>query len=169
VIPASLRFFILRGKEKMNNLKKILSSILLLSVIMLCFTGCESVYATSFSKYTDFEGIYITVDEIEANGLSEVLTVTWHNETDYTATFGLNYTIQFYDNEQWNNIRVIDFAILEIACILEPHSTITRSYSTEYFNTLIPGDYRIQVNFYVDNEPDYTAGTTFAPFAKGYK
>ena len=153
----------------MDILKKNVIFVLLLSVILLCFTSCSASYRTSSSKFTDYEGIYITVDEIKSDGLGEILTVTWHNETDYTAIFGLDYNIEFYENDAWKSIQVVDFAIPEIACILDPGSTQTRNYSTKYFNTLVPGEYRIRVGFYLDNEPEFTSGTGYAAFSKTYK
>jgi len=153
----------------MKNVKKIISAFLLLSVIFLCFTGCERAYAPSLSKFTDYEGVYITIEEIEAEGLSENLKVVWHNETDLNVTFGLWYTVEFYDGAEWKNIQVTDFAIPEIACVLEPHSTVTQNYSTKYFNTLASGDYRIRVEFYISDESGSVSGTSYAPFAKGYK
>ena len=153
----------------MNNLKKCAASILLLTLALLCFTSCAPSYNASSSKFTDYEGVYITVDEIVADGFGETLTVTWHNETDHNVIFGLNYTIEFYENDAWKSIQVVDFAIPEIACILDPGSTQTRTYSTEYFNTLTPGEYRIKVGFYLDNEPEFTSGSSFATFSKTYK
>lgn len=153
----------------MNSFKKFLSLALVVSVILLCFTGCESAYATSFSNYTDYEGVYIMVEEIRADGLNEILSVVWHNDTDYTVTFGLNYTVEVYSHGEWKSVQVTDFAIPEIACVLEPHSTEAIEYSTEYFNTLVSGDYRIKVWFYVDNGEESISGSSYAPFAKGYK
>ena len=153
----------------MGKIKKTISAILLLTVILLCFSGCRPVYATSFSHYTDFDGVYITVDEISADEFGETLTVTWHNDTDHIVTYGLDYTVEFYKNGEWGDIQLTDFAIPEIACILSPHSTMTQKYTTKYFNTFAEGDYRIRVGFLIENESGCIGGSSFAPFAKGYK
>jgi hypothetical protein len=153
----------------MNGLKKAISIVLILMTSLVCLSGCRSAYAPSMSQYTDCEGVYIMIDEIEADGFGETLTVSWHNETDYTVTFGLDYTIELYKNNEWVDIQMMDFGIPEVACILSPHSTMTQKYITKYFNTFAEGDYRIRVKFYIDNAPDYTIGESYAPFAKGYK
>ena len=121
----------------------------------------------SHSKYTDYEGVYITV-----NGSGPLLEgwieVEWHNETENEVTFGLGYTIEYCDNGEWVNIQITDFAIPEIACVLSPNSTSEERYSTKYFNMIREGDYRIKVEFYVQEGDRSVAGITYAPFAKQY-
>lgn len=148
-------------------MKKLISTILILAVVLLCFSSCTSVYALSHSKYTDYEGVYITVKG--SGPITEGwIEVEWHNETENEVTFGLGYTIEYYEKDQWVNIQISDFAIPEIACILKPGESAEQRYSTKYFNMIREGDYRIKVEFYVQEGDHSVTGTTYAPFAKQY-
>lgn len=148
-------------------MKKLISTILILAAVLLCFSSCTPVYAMSHGKYTDYEGVYITIKEF--GPLTEGwLAVEWHNETENEVTFGLGYTIEYYENDQWVNIQISDFAIPEIACVLDPGETVVQKYSTKYFNMIREGDYRIKVDFYVQDGDEFITATTFAPFAKQY-
>lgn len=134
-------------------MKRLLSTILVLTLTLLCFSGCSAEINATDEHYTDYEGVYITLDGIDtAADRGPVLKVIWHNETDKYISFGLWYTIEYLDGEEWVNIQIADFSIPEIACTLEAGQTVMQGYSTKYFNMLRPGIYRIRTEFYVPDE-----------------
>ena len=144
-------------------MKRLLSIGLVIVMVMLCFSGCALSIRPSGEVYTDFNGVYITIDSVDDSGDTSLLIVTWHNETDSTIVFGMGYTIEYLDGEEWKNIRVIDFAIPEIARVLEAHQTVEHSYSTKYFNMIRSGTYRIRTEFYVEGD-EPKSGIAWAEF-----
>ncbi|MBR5143431.1 MAG: hypothetical protein IKW53_00110 [Clostridia bacterium] len=151
-------------------MKRILSLLLIFSLTVLCFTACGGRHIVGFGKAemnTTYDGVYITLDEVNQSADSTRLSVTWHNETDEYITFGLGYTIEYLDGEEWKDVQIRDFAIIEIACQLNPHSEGQQSYSTQYFNLSAPGSYRIRTEFYVPEE-DVGAQSTYATFEVKY-
>lgn len=144
-------------------MKKILSLGVVVCMVLLCFCSCAMSILPTDVVYTDYEGVYITIDSIDESEDYPSLNVTWHNNTNHTVFFGKGYTIEYLDGEEWKNIQIVDFAVIEIACIIEPGETVEQSYSTKYFNMLRSGTYRIKVDFSLQSD-DPVSGITWAEF-----
>ena len=142
---------------------------LALFLLVSCLTGCTKVISPSDEVFTDYEGIYITIDSVDDGEKYPVLNVMWHNTTNLNAVFGMGYFIERLDEGRWVDVRVKDFAVIEIACILEGGDSGVQSYSTEYFNLMKSGIYRIRTEFYVHTENESTVGVTYATFEVGYE
>lgn len=140
----------------------------MLALALVCFCGCERSLEPSDGIHTDYDGVYLTIDSIDADGDHPILNVTWHNETDQTVTFGLWYTIEYLDGDDWKNIQVAEYAVPEIACMLGPGERGAQSYTTKYFNILREGRYRVRTEFYI---PELQVGTksTWAEYDLSYK
>lgn len=149
-------------------MKRIISMCLILSAVLLCFSGCARAICPSDEIHTDYEGVYISIKEVDESGDFPILVVEWHNESDKTIAFGLGYTIEYLDKEEWKDITVSDFAVIDIACILEPGQSGEQRYSTKYFNMLRLGDYRIRTEFYVQGD-EPISGITWAEFEQTKK
>ena len=149
-------------------MKKIISILLLLSLSMVCLCSCERSTRPIDGIYTDYDGVYLTIDSIDESGDYPVLNVTWHNETDQMVTFGLWYVVEYLDGDEWKNIQIADYAIPEIACMLAPGESGSQNYTTKYFNMLREGRYRVRTEFYI---PELQVGTknTWAEFELAYK
>lgn len=145
-------------------MRKSLSILLILSVVLLCFSGCAGDYKAVDGLHTTYEGVYISIDSIESgNGSDKTLQVLWHNETENYISYGLGYKIEYLDSGEWKDVQRTDFAIIEIACTIEGGDLQSQSYSTKYFNTFKKGSYRILVEFYIP-ELDVGAQSTWAEF-----
>jgi hypothetical protein len=108
--------------------------------------SCYTVTATS-NCYTDYEGIYITIDSVDND--AKQLAATWHNESDFDATFGYWYTVEYKIGDEWRNVQIVDFAVPEIACTLNSASTSEKIYSLKYFNLWRKGTYRLRSELYL--------------------
>ena len=148
-------------------MKKFISVILILAVSLICLSSCAS-YGRGDEVYTTYGGVYITVDSIETGDSGAVINAVWHNESENYISFGLWYTVEYLDGEEWKNVQITDFAIPEIACTLESGREGEQSYSLKYFNTIRPGTYRLRVEFYI---PELELGTqmAYATFEVSYK
>ena len=144
-------------------MKRSVSIALVLAMVMLCFSGCALTISPSGEIHTDYEGVYISISGVDDSGDAPVLVVMWNNYSDETIAFGMHYTIEYFDGEEWKNIQIADFAVIEIACILEPGHSGEHRYSTKYFNMLRPGSYRIRTDFYVQGD-EPKSGSTWAEF-----
>lgn len=149
-------------------MKKILALLLILSCAFT-LVGCSpSITLTDCDPHTDYQHAYIVVAGIEATDRGTMLIVSWHNDTGYSLGYGLGYDIQYHSGDEWVSVRVTDFAIPEIWCMLDSGESGMQKYNTKYFCTLLPGEYRIVVEFYVSDRPDGTTrGTAYALFYVG--
>ena len=147
------------------EMKKILSVILLLSTLF-CLVGCDRPIETrAYEPITDYDRVYIVVEGVADVGGTQALIVRWINESEYTVGYGLGYDIEYLLGDEWKSVRITDFAIPEIWCMIDPGESGTQQYRTRYFNLLLPGRYRIAVEFYVyDSSESTTAGRAYAEF-----
>lgn len=136
-------------------------------ISFLQMLGISGSFTPTEEHYTDYEGVYITIESINDADGGKVIDAVWHNETDKTICFGLGYTIEYLNGDGWESVQLTDFAIPELACILEGGRSGTQSYTTKYFNLLRPGTYRIMTEFYVQ-ESDIGAQSTYALFDVKY-
>ena len=146
-------------------MKRALSIVLLLSMIF-CLFGCDrSIEAGGGEPITDYDGVYIIVEGTENVGGTGALIVRWVNESEYMIGYGLGYDIEYLLGDKWVSARITDFAIPEIWCMIDPGESGTQHYRTQYFNMLLPGRYRVAVEFYVYDRPESTtAGRSYAEF-----
>lgn len=145
-------------------MKRILSITLIILAVLLCFSGCVREYEPNDEIHTTCEGVFITVESIDESGKFPILEVVWHNETEKTVTFGLWYTIEYLNGGEWKNIQIADFAVPEIALMIEPDNTARESYTTKHFYMLRKGEYRIRTEFYIQGE-EPVSGSTWASFS----
>ena len=148
-------------------MKKVISILLTLTITILLLTSCTGKISINDSKYyTDFDGVYITIDAVEVEGNKQKLATTWHNETEYPVVFGYAYDIQYSVNGEWERVIKKDFGIIEIACVIDPKGTADMTYNTEYFDLSRAGTYRLIVDFYVQTGSELNNhGNTYAEFA----
>jgi hypothetical protein len=141
-----------------------------LGIIMsiLSFFSTFSSFTPRSEVYTDYDGVYITIDEMETVEGEWIANVTWHNESDETVCHGLGYKVEYYNGESWENVQFVDVAIPEIACILEPGQSGMQTYRLKYFNFLRPGTYRIKTEFRIQDNFVLAEQTTYALFEVNY-
>ena len=135
-------------------MKRLISAILLLT-IMFSLCSCVSERSITPTTYeSGYDGVYVTIDFVEGEGLDRKLVTTWHNETEKDVTFGYAYTIEYNDGGEWKSCQYRDFAVIEMACILAPGKTAEMKYETEYFNLFRVGEYRLVVDFTTQVDDD---------------
>lgn len=132
-------------------MKRIIFILALLAVISVFIVSCnEPAITPSDSNYSEYEGVYLTIDSISYYDDYEIINVTWHNETNYEVTYGSTYDIKRYDKENWETVSIADVAYKDIAHIVAPNSTSTHSYQTSFFDTSKNGTYRLCTSFYLN-------------------
>ena len=149
-------------------MKKTILAITAIALLLLSLSACiedsSILEPSTASNHTTFDGIYITIESIDEPMDGRKIHVTWHNETDETATFGLGYAIERLDGEEWISVQKSEFAIPELACVIKPHTSGSQSYATEHFNLRRDGVYRIKCSFYVVTDNESTHHETYAEF-----
>ena len=160
-------------------MKRVISLILIIISLSLCLSGCEIVSQISGKKPLSFEGtytptearygtdeqIYITIDRIEMVDGKPIIHAIWHNESDRVICFGVGYKIERLDGDSWTDVMVEDFAIIEIACMMNPGESGEHTYRLEYFDVTSEGSYRILVDYSYSDEQG-GSGSTYAIFEK---
>ena len=154
--------------EEKKTMMRIFTMFLSFFIALLQMIGISGNFTPTAEHYTDFEGVYITIESIENGQNGKVINAMWHNESDVTVCFGKGYTIEYLNGESWEDVQIVDFAIPEIACILDGGQTATESYRTQYFNMLRPGTYRIKTEFWIQDDFVLAEQTTYAIFEVDY-
>ena len=157
-----------RIKRRTTKMMRVFSMFLGIIMSILSFFSTFSSYTPRNEAYTDYEGVYITIEEIKTVNGEKVADVVWHNESDETVCYGLGYKVEFYNGESWEDVQIVDFPIPEIACILDGGQTATEVYRTQYFNMLRPGTYRIKTEFWIQDNFVLAEQTTYALFEVNY-
>lgn len=147
-------------------MKKVTSLVLMLTLVLM-LVGCTGEIVISEGEhFTDFDGVYITIDSVEGEGKEQQLVTTWHNESEKVVVFGYAYSIEYSKDGEWEQVLKKDFAVIEMACVVEPQNIAEMNYKTEYFNLSREGTYRLLVEFYVQTDiVSMTHGTTYAEFS----
>lgn len=106
----------------------------------LVFEGEEKVF-------TDFEGVYLTLEGIGETSVS----VTWHNDTDKEITFGEGYSIEILTSTgEWVSVQKEEMSVPAIALLLMPKGEVRKSYSLSPFDLSRVGKYRLRCEFWYD-------------------
>ncbi len=106
----------------------------------LVFEGEEKVF-------TDFEGVYLTLDGIGATAVS----VTWHNDTDKEISFGEGYAIEILTSTgEWVSTLKDELITPAIALLLMPQGEVPKGYSLAPFDLSRVGKYRLRCEFWYD-------------------
>ena len=118
--------------------------------------------------FTEYEGVYISIKSIDTNaGGHTVFNVVWHNETNEEVQFGDPYSIQRKEGDEWVNTSSTELIFLTHAHILNPDSTVYKSYSTQRFDISQSGTYRLKVSFDIKKSGVYETYHTWIEFKVG--
>lgn len=136
-------------------------ALILVTVFLWSLTGCTTGSMVLSSEpqetYTNSAGVYITVDSLITENDKTVLNVIWHNESAYQAVYGVAYKLQKKVSDKWVDCMTADVDFIEIACILEPGSQRSQSYTISQFcDVSKPGTYRILVDCYLNTGENST-------------
>ena len=147
-------------------MKKLLSLILLLSLLFVCIAGCQKTNITNLSAdediHTEYNGVYMTYKstDTESDG-HKVLNIVWHNETESDVIYGESFAIERKNGDVWEDITPKSINFIEIANLLEPRSTTPKAYSTEEFDLSQEELYRLVCSFSVANGSGYKTWVEF--------
>ena len=95
--------------------------------------------------FTDFEGVYLTLESIGETSIS----VTWHNDTDEEITFGEGYFIEILTSTgEWTSVQKEEMTVPAIALLLMPKSETRKGYSLSFFDLSRVGKYRLRCEFW---------------------
>lgn len=95
--------------------------------------------------FTDFEGVYLTLESIGETSIS----VTWHNDTDEEITFGEGYSIEILTSTgEWTSVQKEEMTVPAIALLLMPKGETRKGYSLSFFDLSRVGKYRLRCEFW---------------------
>ena len=115
--------------------------------------------------FTDYEGVYVTIKSIDTNaGGYKVFNLVWHNDTRKQVTYGESYVIERKEGNGWVNTASDELYFTMIGLLLNPDSTVNKSYTTQRFDISKIGTYRLRVSFLVDEGGGYKEYNTWVEF-----
>lgn len=111
---------------------------------------------------TEYEGVYISLESFDRNeGGAYVFNVLWHNTTGEDVTYGMPFSIQYYDGREWVSTATKELVFTTQGFLLKPHTTKAMQYTSDYFDLSKSGSYRLLVPFSVKEGSEYKSYRTW--------
>lgn len=123
----------------------------LLSILWIAFmvpllwacTGTEEE-PTPYEEVNTLRGVRLTLDKEVYESEEDRFLLTVHNDSSSEVTYGVAYTLEKLNNQQWYVIEPEEeIAFIMIAHILNSGEEAEEEISLEYYEPLEPGHYRI--------------------------
>ena len=128
-----------------NKLFFLLIMLLVTAAIISCAEPEDLKIEGNEKIFTDFEGIYLTLESIGETSIS----VTWHNDTDEEITFGEGYFIEILTSTgEWTSVQKEEMTVPAIALLLMPKGETRKGYSLSSFDLSRVGKYRLRCEFW---------------------
>ena len=145
-------------------MKQIISILIVLLLCLSVFVGCEDEKHISMNDediHTEYAGVYLTLTSVDDSGEHKKLKAVWHNETNKEYTFGEDFYIEIFENDEWKSVMTEDMIVASIAHLLPAKATQEKTYSTEYFDLSKEGMYRIRCEFSPGDGKRYNTWVVF--------
>ena len=128
-----------------NKLFFLLVMLLAIAAIISCAAPEDLKIEGNEKIFTDFEGVYLTLESIGETSIS----VTWHNDTDEEITFGEGYFIEILTSTgEWTSVQKEEMSVPAIALLLMPKGETRKGYSLSSFDLSRVGKYRLRCEFW---------------------
>ena len=128
-----------------NKLFFLLIMLLATAAIISCAEPEDLKIEGNEKIFTDFEGVYLTLESIGETSIS----VTWHNDTDEEITFGEGYFIEILTSTgEWTSVQKEEMSVPAIALLLMPKGETRKGYSLSFFDLSRVGKYRLRCEFW---------------------
>ena len=128
-----------------NKLFFLLIMLLVTAAIISCAEPEDLEIEGNEKIFTDFEGVYLTLESIGETSIS----VTWHNDTDEEITFGEGYFIEILTSTgEWTSVQKEEMSVPAIALLLMPKGETRKGYSLSFFDLSRVGKYRLRCEFW---------------------
>lgn len=128
-----------------NKLFFLLIMLLVTAAIISCAEPEDLKIEGNEKIFTDFEGVYLTLESIGETSIS----VTWHNDTDEEITFGEGYFIEILTSTgEWTSVQKEEMSVPAIALLLMPKGETRKGYSLSFFDLSRVGKYRLRCEFW---------------------
>lgn len=117
----------------------------------------DTGYIKAIGSGTDYDGVELSLLTMEPNAKPKVVTVTWHNSSNDSITYGEAYHIYKSEDGEW--ISCADtkknengIAFDDIAYFLAPGTKNAHNYRNDAFDLSRTGTYRIQAVFFLNKD-----------------
>ncbi|MBQ4509424.1 MAG: hypothetical protein II984_01760 [Clostridia bacterium] len=118
--------------------------ILLISAFCICvfLVSCNQI-KISDSFYSEYDGIYMTIESIGYYDGYKKINVVYHNDTDYEVYFDSECDIKYSNGGEWESVKTATDLLDSMLYPIKPHSTYETSFSSEHYNLSKKGLYRL--------------------------
>lgn len=143
-------------------MKKMIALVLAL-VCILGLVGCNNsqpeydepnfteMHTASGNTYSDFEGISIQASGAYIYPDKTTIVINWSNDTECSAIYGEQYSIERLENDQWVSCLIDDNDLTDIDYELRAKELDSKEYIlTDADEVIKPGTYRFLSTCNVD-------------------
>lgn len=131
---------------------KRLLALVLCAVLAAAMAGCrQQLQWVPGGGAPDREDVWLEITDVDLE--SGILSVTWHNETAYEASYGASYVIERQEDGQWVSCAIRDeISVIAIAYVLEAGGSNEETYGLkDPYLADQPGLYRIRSECYLQS------------------
>ncbi len=157
---------------------KKLTALVLALVCILALVGCDNSQPEQLkpdftekqtvtgNNYSDFDGISIQVSGMYIYPDKTTIVINWQNETEHTAIYGEQYSIERLENGQWVSWLIDSNSLTDIDNELRAKELDSKEYTLIGMDEVIkPGIYRFLSTCSVDTgEEQSTECSVWAEF-----
>lgn len=143
-------------------MKKLIAFVLAL-VCVLALVGCNNsqpeyeepnfteIQTATGNTYSDYDGISIQASGIYIYPDKTTIVINWRNDTEYSAIYGEQYSIERLENDQWVSCLIDDISLTDIDYELRAKELDSKEYTlTDMDEVSKPGTYRFLSTCIVD-------------------
>ena len=95
------------------------------------------------NNYSDFDGISIQASGMYIYPDKTTIVINWRNDTEYSAIYGEQYSIERLENDQWVNCLIDNNDLTDIDYELRAKELDSKEYIlTDTDEVIKPGTYR---------------------------
>lgn len=118
--------------------------ILLISAFCICvfLVGCNQI-KISDNFYSEYDGVYMTIESISYNDKHKKINVVYHNDTDYEVYFDSECDIKYRNGVEWVSVKTATDLLDSMLYPIKPHSTYKTTFSSEHYDLSKKGLYRL--------------------------
>ena len=125
-----------------DTVKRLIILLILAFCICVFLVGCNQI-KISDSYYSEYDGVYMTIESISYNEKHKKINVVYHNDTDYEVYFDLECDIKHNNGGEWKSVKTAKDLLDSMLYPIKPHSTYETSFSSEHYDLSKKGLYRL--------------------------
>ena len=115
----------------------------------------QKLYISNRDSGSDLDGVSLRIAYPYLSSQDMFMDIEWINNTSDRLLFGEQFAVFYNDNGRWINCSTVDDPVWHlIAYIVEPKSTVDKTYNLNAQHMDRAGEYRFEAYFSIDGHPE---------------